>query len=84
MNVQTWQERPTLTVEECAAVLRIGRSAAYQAVKAGQIPSIRVGRSIRVPRHRLERLLELHEDDEPVGSGLVAKNADAGGGRETQ
>lgn len=46
-----------LTVEEAADLLRIGRSAAYAAVKAGDIPSIRVGRTLRVPRHRLEQLL---------------------------
>lgn len=38
-----------LTVEEAAAVLRISRSAAYRAVKTGEIPSVRVGRRIRVP-----------------------------------
>lgn len=47
-----------LTVEEVADVLRIGRTAAYQAVKAGEIPSLRLGRKIRVPRAALERLLE--------------------------
>ena len=33
-----------LTVEETAAVLRIGRSSAYDGVRRGDIPSIRVGR----------------------------------------
>jgi excisionase family DNA binding protein len=46
-----------LTVEETAELLRIGRSAAYEGVRAGEIPSIRVGRCIRVPKHRLEQLL---------------------------
>lgn len=50
-----------LTVEEAAELLRIGRSAAYAAVKAGDIPSIRVGRQIRVPRHMLEALLGENE-----------------------
>jgi excisionase family DNA binding protein len=50
--------RPSaLTVEEAAAVLRIGRSAAYAGVRSGDIPSIRIGRSIRVPAHRLAELL---------------------------
>ncbi len=60
-----------LTVEEAGELLRIGRSAAYQAVKAGEIPSIRVGRTIRVPKFRLEQLLGLaHNDFEAAGGGL--------------
>jgi excisionase family DNA binding protein len=58
-----------LTVEEAADVLRIGRSAAYSAVHAGEIPSIKVGRSIRVPRHALAALLGIdargHSVDTP-------------------
>lgn len=46
-----------LTVEEAAAVLRLGRSAAYEGVRTGQIPSIKVGRCIRIPTCRLEALL---------------------------
>jgi excisionase family DNA binding protein len=59
-----------LTVEEAAKVLRIGRSAAYEGVRVGQIPSLKVGRSIRVPKHQLERLLGITNDDEPAGNGL--------------
>lgn len=56
-----------LTVEEVAAVLRIGRSAAYQAVRDGSIPSVRIGgRSIRVPRHQLEALLGSENGDGPA------------------
>ena len=46
-----------LTVEEAAKALRIGRTAAYEAVRRGEIPSVRIGRSLRVPRHALEKLL---------------------------
>jgi excisionase family DNA binding protein len=42
-----------MTVEECAAFLRIGRSACYASVRNGTIPSVRVGRLIRVPREAL-------------------------------
>lgn len=48
---------PVLTVEEAAALLRIGRSAAYVAVANGEIPSFRLGRRIRIPRDRLLELL---------------------------
>jgi excisionase family DNA binding protein len=39
----------TITVEEAAAVLGIGRSAAYEAVRRGDLPSRRLGRRIVFP-----------------------------------
>ncbi len=51
-------ERATYTIEEAAEILGIGRSSAYQAVRTGQIPTLRVGRRLLVPRVALERLLE--------------------------
>ena len=46
-----------LTVEEAAQVLRISRQSAYQAARAGEIPTVRIGRRLLVPRQRLEKLL---------------------------
>jgi excisionase family DNA binding protein len=47
----------TLTVEQAAKVLGIGRSTAYELVHTGAIPSLRLGRRIIVPVARLaERL----------------------------
>lgn len=45
--------RPFLTVEETAAVLRIGRNTCYELIRQGQIPHIRLGRTIRIPTHAL-------------------------------
>lgn len=59
----------TLTVEEAADVLRVGRTAAYEAVRAGQVPAIRVGRKLRVPRAALLRLLGESHDTEAPGDG---------------
>ena len=39
-----------LTVTEAAGVLRISRGLAYQLVGSGQIPSVRLGRRLVVPR----------------------------------
>lgn len=47
----------TLTVEEAAKRLRIGRNAAYEGVHRGEIPSIRIGKRLLVPRAALNRLL---------------------------
>ena len=49
--------RPTLTVPETAGVLDIGLNATYDAIKRGDIPSIRIGKSIRVPTAALRAML---------------------------
>lgn len=53
-----------LTVEEAATILRISRNAAYAAAREWRssggehgIPCIEIGRTLRVPRADLDRLL---------------------------
>lgn len=50
-------ERQTLTVEEAAKRLGIGRNSAYQAARTGELPTIRIGKRLVVPRQALERML---------------------------
>ena len=47
----------TYTVEQAAERLGVSRGTAYQAVREGQVPSVRVGRRVLIPRHRLEAFL---------------------------
>jgi excisionase family DNA binding protein len=47
----------TLTIEECASILRLSRGSAYEAARTGQIPTIRIGRRLLVPRGKLLRML---------------------------
>lgn len=64
-----------LTVEEAAAVLRIGRGAAYELARRFRetdgrdgLPVVAFGRSLRVPRAALLRLLDpLHGDGDDAG-----------------
>jgi excisionase family DNA binding protein len=49
--------RATITVSEAAALLGMGRSATYEAVRRGEIPSLRFGGRILVPVAALLRLL---------------------------
>lgn len=42
-----------MTVEQAADVLGIGRSAAYDAIHYGQLPAVRLGRRLRVPKAAL-------------------------------
>jgi excisionase family DNA binding protein len=51
------EDRLTLTVEEAATLLGISRAFAYEAVNRGEIPSIRIGRRILVPKAALQRFI---------------------------
>jgi hypothetical protein len=49
----------TLTVPEAGRVyFDLGRNASYEAARRGDIPTIKIGRLLRVPVVALERLLE--------------------------
>ncbi len=50
-------DRLTLSVDECAKRLGIGRNSAYEAVARGEIPVIRIGKRMLVPKAQLDRLL---------------------------
>jgi excisionase family DNA binding protein len=55
MNHET--ERKVLTVPEAGAQLGLGRNASYEAAKRGDIPTIKLGKLLRVPKLAFERLL---------------------------
>ena len=61
-------ERLTLSVAEAAKVLGISRNTAYELVRQEQIPSIRFGKRILIPRKRLIAMLE---DEENAGYGTI-------------
>ena len=50
-------EKLTMSVPEAGQLLGISRQAAYNAAKAGDIPTLRVGKRLLVPLARFERLL---------------------------
>ena len=64
-------ERLTLTVNEAAKLLGIGRQLAYDRVKTGEIPAIKIGRRLLIPRRALEKLLEQPQLTGGRGSGHV-------------
>ena len=47
----------TMTVEEAAERLRIGRNQAYEGCKSGRIPAVRVGRRWLIPIVAFDRML---------------------------
>lgn len=52
----------TLTVEETAEILGISRDLAYKAVNKDDIPNIRIGRRIIIPREKLSSWLKDKSD----------------------
>jgi excisionase family DNA binding protein len=50
-----------MTVEEAAIALGISRAFAYEAVAKGDIPCIRIGRRILIPKVALKKLLDSAE-----------------------
>jgi excisionase family DNA binding protein len=56
MNNET--ERKVLTVPEAGAQLGLGRNASYDAAKRGDIPTIKLGKLLRVPKLAIERMLD--------------------------
>jgi len=52
------EDRLLLNATEVARLLGLGRSTIFSLLAAGELPAIRIGRSVRVPRAALERWIE--------------------------
>ena len=49
--------RLTYTVEEAGRMLGISRGSAYEAAKSGQLPVLKIGGRLLVPKAALDRML---------------------------
>jgi excisionase family DNA binding protein len=52
------EKRLCITVPEAAAMLGVSRNFAYELVKRGELPVIRFGKRLLIPRLALEKRLE--------------------------
>ena len=59
MNRDATQQRATYAICEAAEILGIGRNQAYEAARRGEIPTIRIGGRILVPKAALDKMLEM-------------------------
>ena len=50
-------EKLAYSVEEAARLLGISKTSAYQATQVGELPTVRIGRRLLVPKAALDRLL---------------------------
>lgn len=53
--------RLVLSVEETRRLLGLSRGLMYEAIRTGQVPSVRIGRRILIPRRALEQMLDKAE-----------------------
>ena len=58
----------TVSVDEAARLLGIGRTAAYDAIRRRELPAIRIGRRLLVPTRGL--LMLLNGEDNRSASGF--------------
>ena len=49
-----------LRPHEVQMLLRIGRSKVYEMIAQGELPVVRIGRAVRIPRRELERWIAEH------------------------
>jgi hypothetical protein len=61
---------PTIDIPTAGRVLGIGRDAAYAAAARGEIPTLRLGRSLRVPVPKLLELLGV-TSQEAASAGIA-------------
>lgn len=54
-------EKLLVTPHEAAALIGIGRTRIYDMIARGAIPSVRIGRSVRVPLDALREWVSAHE-----------------------
>jgi helix-turn-helix protein len=52
-----WDDHDAFTVQEAGRILGLSRPSAFAAAARGDLPTIRIGRRLIVPRLALERLL---------------------------
>lgn len=61
------QESPLLLrVPEVARTLGIARSLAYEMARDGRLPTVHIGKAVRIPRRRLEAWIEARAQAEEV------------------
>ena len=68
MNLH-YPDRLTVSVEEAGKLLGIGRSSAYGAIRRGELPFLKIGRRILVPRSALFRKIEDLQQDQNLWRG---------------
>ena len=67
------EELLTLTIPEAARRLGIGRNQGYECARRGEIPTIRLGKRLVVPRAAFQAMLTVKSKQEVVAAELVRR-----------
>lgn len=64
-------DKPMFSVEEAASIQGVGKGTAYACVNSGEIPVLRLGRRLLIPRVGLARLLGGTPDSQRQRAGTM-------------
>lgn len=64
------ETEPTVSVERAGQVIGISRGSAYEGVRRGEIPSIRIGHRVLIPTAALLRLVGIRIDGPTVADSF--------------
>lgn len=62
-------QRLLLRPEEAAAILGLGRSTIYELVRTGELPTVHIGRTTRIPARDLQSWIEQRRSVNGLGAG---------------
>ena len=65
-------ERVTVSVDEAAGMLGISRTSAYEYIRTGHLPAIRMGRRLLVPLKAIDDLIDGSLSSHETTTGAVA------------
>jgi len=57
-------DKPTMSAIQVAEALGVGKNLVYAAIRAGRIPNVGLGRTVRIPTSWLVALLESWKSDD--------------------
>ena len=69
-----------LRADEAASLLAIGRTKVFEMMAAGELPVIRIGRCVRIPKDQLERWIG-DQARETTGGGRLQRGLTPARGR---
>ncbi len=66
-------ERLLLTINEAAQLLGIGKTLAWSLVQRGELPSVRLGRLVRIPLAELEAWITAQAKGQPLDAPALRR-----------